>query len=146
MFEAYSSGNHRLLSYTWTRRYVLLSNMKVTFSFATRNLSLSNSILLWQSQYKTRSISVLSFLYHFHDHVKNIVKHILLDIHDIQIITNNISLHQTVLTMQHPFQFYLLRSHLCCFCIDDNLARTFGGNKKRFTTIQSGKLGVTLDM
>ena len=37
-------------------------------------------------------------------------------------------LHLTVLAMQHPFQLYLQRSHLCTY---DWLTRTSIGNKKQ---------------
>ena len=44
---------------------------------------------------------------------------------------HHIILYSTVSTMQHPFQLYLQRSHLCSFYTCDWLARTIGDNKKK---------------
>jgi len=108
---------------------------------------------------------ILWFLFNIHDRVKNIFKQILLDMHNIQSILKDISLiirkflrnsffypitshtmiihhtilHLIVLTVHHPFQFYPSKSPFYFFCIDDNLARILGGEKKNFTTIREGE-------
>jgi len=80
---------------------------------------------------------ILWFFFNIHDRVKNIFKHILLDMHNIRSIVKDISLiirkflrnsffypitshtmiihhtilHLIVLTVHHPFQFYFSKSH-----------------------------------